>query len=106
MRQKYGNKPTRGYDSKKEANYATYLHALEKSGKISELKEQVRFVLVQAQYRDGVCIERAMSYVADFSYVDENGELRIVDVKGCRTEVFKIKKKLMLYFYNIKIEEV
>jgi hypothetical protein len=106
MRPKYGNKKTGGYDSKKEAKYATYLHVMQKSGKISDLKEQVKFVLIQAQYRDGICVERALSYIADFTFFGEDGKFYVYDIKGFRTDAFKIKKKLMLFFHDIRIEEV
>jgi hypothetical protein len=48
--------------------------------------------------------ERAVYYVADFVYT-ENGKLVVEDCKGCRTEVYKLKKKMTLYFHGIKIKE-
>nr|DAL18325.1 MAG TPA_asm: Endonuclease [Caudoviricetes sp.] len=45
------------------------------------------------------------TYLADFVY--EKGSQTIVeDVKGMKTDVYKIKRKLMLYFHGIKIKEV
>ena len=35
----------------------------------------------------------------------ENGKKVVEDVKGKRTEVYKIKKKLMLWRHGIKIKE-
>lgn len=43
---KYHNVKTRGYDSAKEAERARELHLLERAGKISGLREQVRFEIV------------------------------------------------------------
>lgn len=45
------------------------------------------------------------TYLADFVY--EKGSQTIVeDVKGMKTDVYKIKRKLMLYFHGIRIKEV
>lgn len=106
---KYNNSKHDGHDSKKEARRATELKLLEKAGIISNLQEQVVYELIPSQYRivDGKkkCIERAMKYIADFQYV-ENGNTVVEDAKGFRTDVYRIKKKLMLYFHDIQIKEV
>ena len=106
---KYNNAKYNGYDSKKEAKRAAELKLLEKAGVISNLQEQVVYELIPAQYRivngKKKCIERAIKYIADFQYV-ENGNTVVEDVKGFRTDVYRIKKKLMLYFYDIRIKEV
>lgn len=106
---KYNNSKYNGYDSKKEAKRAAELKLLEKAGVISNLQEQVVYELIPAQYRivngKKKCIERAIKYIADFQYV-ENGNTVVEDVKGFRTDVYRIKKKLMLYFHNIRIKEV
>lgn len=106
VRQKYGNKKVGKYSSKKEANYATYLHGIQKAGNITELKEQVKFQLIPAQYIDGKCVERAWSYVADFSYVNSEGQYRVIDVKGFRTPEYIAKRKAMLFLLCIRVEEV
>lgn len=107
---KYGNKKVGGYDSRKEAKRACELKLMRRAGLISELREQVRYELVPAQYDTiggkRVCIERACTYVADFVYKDKYGNTVVEDAKGFRTEVYKIKKKLMLYTHGIKIREV
>ena len=38
---------------------------------------------------------RAITYVADFVYKDDKG-MHVVDTKGYRTQVYKIKKKLFI----------
>ena len=106
---KYNNAKYNGYDSKREAKRAAELKLLEKAGVISHLQEQVVYELIPAQYRivngKKKCIERAVKYIADFQYV-ENGNTVVEDAKGFRTEVYRIKKKLMLYFHDIQIKEV
>lgn len=95
------------FDSKREANRYAELLLLSRSGQITGLKRQVKFELIPAQKDEkGKCVERAVSYIADFVYQDENGRTVIEDTKGMRTEVYKIKKKLMLYKYGIKIREI
>ena len=54
----------------------------------------------------GKVIERPISYYADFVVVDNNNHIEVEDVKGYRTEIYKIKRKLMLHVYGIKIKEI
>jgi hypothetical protein len=101
---KYHNKATKTFDgnvhdSRKEATRWSELLILERAGLISDLKRQVKYELIPKQ--DG---ERAVYYIADFVYM-ENGAKVVEDVKGCRTEVYKLKKKMMLYFHGIRIRE-
>jgi hypothetical protein len=101
---KYGVAPKdeRGkYASKHEASEAAKLAALERGGKIKELKEQVRIVLVPG---DGKL--RAITYIADFTYVDLDGKLHVLDAKGFKTQVYRLKKRLCALLLGITIEEV
>lgn len=89
------------YDSKKEARRHRELLLLERAGKITNLERQVKFELIPKQ--DG---ERACTYVADFVYENvDTGERVVEDTKGFKTEVYRIKKKLMLWVHKIKIIE-
>lgn len=92
------------FDSKKEANYYTYLKLLEKAGKIKNLELQKKFIL-QDKFTLNGKTHRAITYVADFVY-EENGQVHVIDTKGYRTQVYKIKKKLFMKKYGIEIEEV
>ena len=101
---KYHNNLTKTFDgnvhdSRKEANRWSELLILEKAGLISDLKRQVKYELIPKQ--EG---ERAVYYVADFEYIDENGQKIVEDVKGYKEglayRVFVIKRKLMLYVYG------
>ena len=102
---KYHNKKTvvQGikFDSKKEANRFLELQMLEKAGEISQLERQVKFELIPKQKG-----ERSCSYIADFVYRTKDGEQIVEDTKGYRTPEYKIKRKLMLFKYNIAIKEV
>jgi len=88
------------FDSKKEAARYSELRLCEKYGQISNLELQPKYVLVSKfTTRSGEKI-RELSYVADFRYIDElSGEYVVEDVKGMKTDVYKIKKKLLLWRY-------
>lgn len=109
MRQKYNSRKTIvdgiKFDSKKEATRYKELKTLEKSGVISNLQRQVKYVLIPAQREDKKLIERECSYYADFVYI-RDGEQVVEDTKGVRTPEYIIKRKLMLYVHKIRIKEV
>ena len=102
------------FDSLKEYNRYRELKLLERAGKISKLNRQIPYTLIPAQYETyldpetgkerRICLERAVTYKADFTYW-EDGKFVVEDTKGFRTEVYKLKKKLMLYIFGIKIKE-
>ena len=106
------------FDSKREASRWLELKILEKAGKISNLQRQKKFVLIPAQYepdiigprggkKKGRLLEREVAYIADFVYCDEEtGDLIVEDTKGVRTPEYIIKRKMLLYFYGIRIREV
>lgn len=128
MTNKYGNRKVviDGilFDSQREANRWCELSLLQRAGAIRNLERQVKFELIPAQYevfarysgktekrlKDGKrLVEKACTYIADFTYEQRSGdtwEKVVEDAKGCRTEVFRIKKKLMLYVHGIRIVEV
>lgn len=98
---KYGAERVGKYDSKKEAKVAGDLALQERCGKIFDLKEHVRFEVVRE--REG---SRPLFYEADFVYFDKMGRLHVVDAKGVRTQVYKLKKALMWERHGIRIEEL
>jgi hypothetical protein len=95
---KFGAKPTVvdgiKFPSKREAKRYGELKLLEQGGKISALRRQVRYRLVQVVH-----------YVADFVYIDESGVEVVEDVKGYKTPEYKAKKKLMESQHEIVIRE-
>jgi hypothetical protein len=79
---------------------------MQRAGLISDLREQVPYLLIPAQRDDaGRLIERQCSYVADFVYVDSDGRTVVEDTKGVRTKEYVIKRKLMLHVHGIRILE-
>lgn len=83
------------FDSKKEARRYKELKILEKADEIKSLELQPRFLLQEKFKYNGKTI-RKIEYIADFRYIDEKGNTIVEDVKGMKTEVYKIKKKIFL----------
>ena len=91
------------------------LRILEKTGEITGLRRQVRFLLIPEQrepdtvgpkggVKKGKVLERAVYYVADFVYEEVGGTV-VEDAKGMRTKDYIIKRKLMLERHGIRIRE-
>lgn len=89
------------FDSTKESKRYLELKSMVERGEISELHEQVKFTFAH----NGVKI---CSYIADFTY-NKNGKEVVEDVKSEMTKklpVYKTKKKMMVAFFGIEINEV
>ena len=106
------------FDSQKEALRYKELRYLISEGIITDLRRQVKYLLIPTQrepdtigarggVKQGKLLERECSYIADFVYtVVETGETVVEDTKGFKTKEYAIKKKLMLFVYGIRIKEV
>lgn len=94
---KYNNKKTIidniKFDSKAEANRYIELKMLEKARKISDLELQPKFILQEKYINNKGEKIRAITYKADFCYLEGN-KIVVEDVKGVETKEFKIKRKL------------
>ena len=106
---KYSNTKTNGYDSKKEYNRSVVLKMLEKKGLVSDLKEQVPFVIAPAYYVKNfkgkdTCVLRDVKYIADFVYTEKEKTI-VEDCKGFRTAQYTKKKNLMKRILGIEILE-
>lgn len=94
------------FDSEKERDYYLMLKDRERRGEIRYLNRQFE-IEIQPAFTDkkGTKI-RAIKYKADFYFYDRSLESwRVIDVKGFKTEVYRLKKKLLAY-RGIYIEEV
>jgi hypothetical protein len=92
------------FDSKKEYLRYLVLEDMQRKGEISGLQTQVPFVLVPPFQLNNIKY-KGMRYIADFVY-KKDGKTVVEDVKGMKTDVYKIKKKLMAYMHKIEIKEV
>jgi hypothetical protein len=107
---KYGNKHITidniKFSSIKEAKRYEELKNYQEQGKIRGLELQVKYNLQPSFKINGKTI-RSFGYICDFQYIDNTTEeLVIEDVKGYKTEVYKLKKKIFEYKYNIEIKEI
>lgn len=125
MRSKYGSRKQTvswiTFDSRREARRFQELRLLELAGEISDLRLQVKYVLIPTQRapsfevykrgpnkgrrKPGEVLEKECSYIADFVYT-KGDETVVEDAKGVRTKEYIIKRKLMLERYGIRIKEV
>lgn len=96
------------FDSIKEKNHYLALKMLEEAGIITELELQKKFELQPSFVDNNGKKQRAITYIADFFYYETVQKLYIaVDVKGFRTDVYKLKKKMFMYQYpNIVFKEI
>ena len=95
------------FDSKAEAERFMELDMLEKVGAIKDLALQVPFVVIQGKRWSDGKKHRDTKYIADFVYTDaETGETIVEDVKGFRTDAYRLKAELMKERYNVEIREV
>lgn len=94
------------FDSKKEANYYCELRMRRFAGEIKGFDLQVPFELQPSFKYQGKTI-RAIKYIADFVIKHKDGSEEVVDVKGMRTETYKVKKKLFQFKHpDMKFTEV
>lgn len=92
------------FDSRKEAVRYRELRLLERAGEIRNLRLQVKYEIIPKMGK-----ERATYYIADFVYEerkDGRWETVVEDCKGMKTDVYKLKKKLMRHVHGIEIREV
>jgi Protein of unknown function (DUF1064) len=105
---KYHNTPTVidgiRFASKLEAKRYAELRLLERAGEITNLELQPKFPLIV----EGVDCGK---YIGDFQYFSrptntKRGEHVCEDVKGFKTPVYKLKRKLVAALYKVTIVEV
>lgn len=87
------------FDSKIEGQRYMFLMEQQKKGLISNLACQEVF---------DICVEgtSVCSYISDFTYNLSSGEKVVEDVKGMKTPVYRLKKKLLKVCSGIAIKEV
>lgn len=104
MTHKYGAKPVVidgiRFASTKEGKRYAELKLLAKAG-------EIRCLELQTSFDFSIGGRHIFTYVADFSYFDvASGRTIIEDVKGVRTPVYKLKKKIIEAHHGIEITEI
>lgn len=100
---KYGNKKVivdgHKFDSQKEALRYKELKLMERAGVIKDLELQPAFELIPTIRTEHETLRKTV-YKADFRYFDVKADHEVVeDVKGFKTDVYKLKKKMLLHKY-------
>ena len=105
-RHKYGAKAVTidgiRFASKKEGKRYGELKLLAKAGEINALH-------IQHEFNVEINGHKVFTYFADFSYWqgdDDGGRMHYEDVKGVRTPVYKLKKRIVEAVYGIEITEI
>ena len=100
---KYGNRKVKApdgyFDSVKEYHRWGCLRLLERAGKISDLKRQVKYELIPKQ--DG---EKATYYKADFTYYEKQGEEAFDKLFFYRRHILKGNLNVLTFFFAVKFE--
>ena len=101
-RNKFGNVRTEldghTFASKAEAKYYATLKLREKAGEVTDIELQPVYVLQ---------VKPRITFRPDFRFTDRvAGRVRVVDVKGHETQVFRLKKRLLKAVHGIEVEVV
>lgn len=88
-----------------ESKYYEQLKWLEANKQILFFRIQPRYLLQEAFEKDGKT-HRKIEYVADFEVHNKDGSIEVVDVKGFKTEAFRLKEKLFNKKYPHKLSVV
>ena len=99
FRHKFNAKPTEldgiKFASKKEAKYYQDLKLRQAAGEVLFFLRQVPFHL-----------PGNVRYVCDFQEFLADGQVKFVDVKGYKTDMYKLKVKQVKAVFGVTIEEV
>ena len=111
---KYHNKKCKyngiKFDSIKERNYYIKLKMMQNCGKISDLKLQPKYLLIDTIHYKNKTYPKTY-YIADFQYYSkEDNKIHVVDVKSEATrkdKVYRLKIKMLLNKYpDVDFEEI
>ena len=99
---KYGNIETIidgiNFSSKLEGSHYKELRIRERIGEITKLALQPIYTLQEGFTDREKRKHRPITYIADFCYEEKGGTV-VVECKGVKTDVYKIKKKMFLFRY-------
>ena len=108
---KYRNQKTEidgiTFDSKVEAEYYQHLKFMLKCKKILGFEMQKKMLLQDGYARPSTGTKvRPIFYVVDFLVYENNGDKTYVDVKGMKTDVFRLKQKMFEYKFKKQLKTV
>jgi len=92
------------FDSKKEAEYYCQLKTTKQGGKIKDYRLQPRYELQPAFKKNGKKY-RAITYIADFEIINNDGTTEVVDIKRSWNSSFQNKEKtLWIHVSRLKLK--
>lgn len=99
------------FDSRREADYWLLLKAREQLGEITGLRRQVRFPLCCPDPLKPAMTFVVSYYVSDFVYetynaVQDRNIMHVIDAKGVRTQLYRLKRKWLELQTGIVVQEV
>lgn len=97
------------FASKREARRYQELKLMERAGEIRRLLLQPRYGLyIQPFLAKAIDRVKVGDYVGDFQYEDKQlGWQKVIeDVKGVKTPLYRLKKKIVQALYGITVREV
>ena len=87
------------FASRREANRYSELKLMEYAGEIKDLE-------LQPKYPCEVNGQLVCTYIADFRYHLKSGREVVEDAKGVKTDVYRLKNKLVQALHGVVIVEV
>lgn len=107
QRSKYNNVKVRWndmwFDSIYEMNAAKNLESMRKA---KNKRDRVVDVQYQVKFRIVVNKAKICDYIADFVVEFADGRVEVIDAKGMRTSVYRLKQKMMKAVHGIDIVEM
>lgn len=97
------------FDSKAEGEYYLHLKQQVAEGKILGFERQIKITLQESFYLEIEGVKkkiRAITYVADFKVIKNDGSITYIDVKGIETTEFRMKRKMFMNLYQIPLVTV
>jgi hypothetical protein len=95
------------FDSQAEARYYKKLKMLMRAGEVVEIELQPKFEILESyKHPETGRKVQPVYYIADFRVTYKDGRVEVVDVKGVRTDLYRLKKKMFEKRYGIPIKEV
>lgn len=93
------------FDSIAEGRYYKELLSRQKAKDILFFNIQPKYQIMPAFEKDGKKYQ-AMHYIADFEVHNNDGTIDVIDVKGFKTDVFRLKERLFHSIYPHKLKLV
>lgn len=90
------------FASQLEADYYAELVFRQKANEISSFVIQPRYLLQKAFEKDGKKYKK-IEYIADFEIKHLDDSIEVIDTKGVKTDVFRIKEKMFHKIYPYKL---